>query len=223
MELTSLWLIKVIKRRDRLESNNENGKMFSGFDQRNACGKWSGQKGERAEVEKVEEEEEEQMNRLNGQTKLQEERQQLKWERATKHAQQQQAGTFGCSWSCSPEREKGRERVGGRGSVSARERETWHVLLTQWKWIKRISGQSDCVGIAIDVAAAIGSSFGLMARQLGLVHISTPSISLLLPSLCALTSETTNRGQTETRWSFFASLLLCCSLFFDFCFQLLFS
>lgn len=74
-------------RRDRLESNNENGKMFSVFDQRNACGKWSGQKGERAEVEKVEEEEEEQMNRLNGQTKLQEERQQLKWERATKHAQ----------------------------------------------------------------------------------------------------------------------------------------
>lgn len=33
-------------------------------------------KGERAEIEKVEEEE--QMNRLNGQTKLQEERQQLK-------------------------------------------------------------------------------------------------------------------------------------------------
>lgn len=62
-------------RRDRLESNNENGKMFSGFDQRNAMVS-EVDKGERAEVEKVEEEE--QMNRLNGQTKLQEERQQLK-------------------------------------------------------------------------------------------------------------------------------------------------
>lgn len=147
-------------------------------------------------------EEEEQMNRLNGQTKLQEERQQLKWERATKHAQQQQAALLAAvEVAAAPQREREGERE------SARERETWHVLLTQWKWIKRISGQSDCVGIAIDVAAAIGSSFGLMARQLGLVHISTPPISLLLPSLYALTSETTNRGQTGTRWSFFASLL----------------
>lgn len=113
-------------RRDRLESNNEKGKMSSGFNQRNACGKWSGQKGERAEVEKVEEEEEEQMNRLNGQTKLQEERQQLKWERATKHAQQQQAALLAAvEVAAAPqrEREKGRE--------SGRERERhdmscWH-------------------------------------------------------------------------------------------------